>query len=117
MISEKRTSDIFESLYQLVQTQVDTMGKEPLTSCFAKKKMFGSDANIIRKKRVHFAVCFCSFTCMLFFRVKECMFTRLRLPGVRLLRAPGYNEHFFSLKEDSTPMFEKLRIKYNEYRL
>ena len=66
MISEKGTGGIFESLYQLVQTQVNTMGKQPLTSCFAKKKMFGNDANIIRKKRVHFAVSICSFTRIVF---------------------------------------------------
>ena len=69
MISERGTSGIFKSLYQLVQTQVDIMGKEPLTSCFAKKKMFGNDANIVKKKRVHFAVSFCSFRRMLFLRV------------------------------------------------
>ena len=56
MISEKRTSGIFESLYQLVQTQVDTMGKQPLTSCFAKKKMFGNDATVLLRLRVQNAV-------------------------------------------------------------
>ena len=66
MISEKGTSGIFESLYQLVQTQVDTMGKQPLTSCFVKKKMFGNDANIVKKKRVHFAVSIRSFTSIVF---------------------------------------------------
>ena len=60
MINEKGTSGIFESLYQLVQTQVNTMGKEPLTSCFTKKKMTGSVENMIRKKRVHLAVSICN---------------------------------------------------------
>ena len=54
MISKKGT--IFKSLYQLVQTQVDSMGKEPLTSCLASRKFAGNKENLTMKKRVHFAV-------------------------------------------------------------
>ncbi len=53
---QQQKGNLFSAFYQLIQTQMNGMGKEPLVSCLVKKDSREKDGKFHVKKRVHFAV-------------------------------------------------------------